>query len=205
MRSLLHVIVALGLSVLAAACGSAPTDPSPTPTEMSGPTPPAPAPMPEPVPTPTPRPGAGITSDSDLFAFVTQTQPFSTYALFPNLNADAEGILAASSAHQPLIRVSLNATAAGALKDGRLPRGTAFPDGSVILKEVLTGRTPTVYAIMYRDRNNANAGNGWLWAEIRPSGSVEYSIARRGAACAGCHSLGDGPQNDLVRIFERQR
>src|SRR5262249_58896372 len=158
------------------------------------PAPPAP-------PTPT-----GIGSDSALFTLVTETQPFSTYTLFPNLDADADGILAASSAHQPLIRVSLNATAASVLRNGRLPAGTTFPDGSVIFKEVLTsGRTPSVYAVMYRDRTNANAGNGWLWAELRPNGGVEYSIANRGGACTGCHLLGRGSQNDSVRIFERQR
>lgn len=147
-----------------------------------------------------------IASDSALFALVTQTQPFSTYRPFPNLSAGADGILVASSAHQPLIRVSLNATAADALQNGKLPAGSTFPDGSVIFKEVLTGsRTLDVYAIMYKDRTNTLAGNGWLWAEYRASGSVVFSIANRGSACTSCHALEQGPRNDFVRIFERQR
>ena len=66
------------------------------------------------------------------------------------------------------------------------------------------GATVT-YAIMYKSADSRLAGNGWLWAEINPNGSVGYSISNRGAACTGCHSLERGPQNDSVRTFERQR
>ena len=198
-RRRLYIVAVAALGTFAAsACSSNPTTPTPAPFETASPTtsPPAPAP-PAPI---------GIVSDSALFTFVTQMQPFSTYTLFPNLDAGADGILPASSAHQPLIRVSLNATAASALRDGRLPTGATFPDGSVIFKEVLTsGRMPSVYAVMYRDRANANAGNGWLWAELRPNGGVDYSIANHGSACTGCHLLGRGSLNDSVRVFERQR
>ena len=195
----LSLVVAMGLAVFAAgACQSSPTVVSPTP----APNPAQPGEPAPPAPTPSPR----ITSDSALFAFVTQSQPFAAYAPFPALNAAPDGTLVASSAHQPLIRVSLNATAAGALQNGRLPAGTAFPDGSVIFKEVLTsGRQVNLFAVMYKDRTNTNAGNGWVWAELRPNGGIEYSMANRGSACTGCHSLDRGPQNDFVRIFERQR
>ncbi len=197
-RRRLDVVAVAALATLAAACSSNPTTPTPAPSETASP--------PTPPPTPVPPAPTGIVSDSALFTFVTQTQPFSTYTLFPNLDAGADGILTASSAHQPLIRVSLNVTAASALRDGRLPPGGTFPDGSVLFKEVLSnGRTPSVYAVMYRDRANAQAGNGWLWAELRPNGGVDYSIANRGGACTGCHLLGRGSQNDSVRIFERQR
>ena len=111
----LSLVVAMGLAVFAAgACQSSPTIVSPTPN---------PAQPGEPAPVPSPR----ITNDAALFAFVTQSQPFATYAPFPALDAAPDGTLIASSAHQPLIRVSLNATAAGALQNGRLPAGTAFP------------------------------------------------------------------------------
>ena len=190
-------MLALSVATLATgACTSDGTVTSPTPPEPASPAPPPPAPA------PTER----IVSDSAFFTLVTQTQPFSTYTRFPNLNTDSDGILVASSAHQPLIRVSTNATAASALQNGRLPSGTSFPDGSVIFKEVLTdGRLASVYAVMYKDRTNTNAGNGWLWAEYRPDGGVVFSITNRGSACTGCHSLAQGPQNDFVRIFERQR
>src|SRR5262245_56257559 len=102
--------------------------------------------------TPAPTSNSRITSDADLFALVTRTEPFDRYALFPSLNVGADGTLAASSAHQPVIRVRLNGTAAATLQNSRLPAGTRFSDGAVILKEVLTSSGETsVYAVMYKD------------------------------------------------------
>ena len=147
----------------------------------------------------------GITSDSAFFALVTQTEPFGLYTLFPNLAGNTTGILSGSSAHQPRIRVSMNAKAFGVLQNGRLPSGTTFPDGSIVFKEVLaTSGVTSIYTVMYKDRSNSLAGSGWLWAEYRPGGGTEYSVTNRGGACTGCHSLDQGPQNDFVRSFERQ-
>ena len=88
----------------------------------------------------------------------------------------------------------------------RLGSLAGYPfDGPRLLAGWTPSPGPAVYAIMYKDSKNANAGGGWLWAEIRPDGRVDYSITGRGGACTGCHSLNDGPRNDLVRIFERQR
>lgn len=176
-------LVLLSMSLCASACGSKPS--AMAPTVMSG--------------------SVGIDSDSALFRLVTSTQPFAAYTRFPNLDAGADGILTATSAHQPLIRVSMNATAAGALQNGKLPAGATFPDGSIIFKEVLTGGSANLYAIMYKDRANPRAGNGWLWAEHRPDGGVVFSMTNQGIGCTSCHSLEQGPRNDFVRIFERQR
>ena len=190
-RRLLLALV--GAAALTAACATPSTLPS-------APSEPAATPSPAPAPATT-----AIATDRALFSLVTDTQPFSAYPLFPNLNAGSDGILTASSAHQPLIRVRLNAMAAAALQNGRLPSGAEFPDGSVIFKEVLSNsRQADVFAVMYKDRSNANAGNGWLWAEYRPGGDVVFSITNRGNACTACHSLDRGPANDFVRIFERQ-
>jgi hypothetical protein len=60
-----------------------------------------------------------ISSDVELFTFVTQTQPFRSYTPFPNLITSADGTLPASSAHQAVIRVSMNDIAAGALQNGK--------------------------------------------------------------------------------------
>ncbi len=160
-----------------------------TPLASSGPTAPAP-----------------ITTDADLFALVTQTEPFLNYALFPNAEDVVTGTLNGSSAHAPLVRTSLNATARGALQDGRLMPGGTFPDGSVIFKEVRSsGGAVVTYAVMYKSPASRLAGNGWVWAEFSPGGSVGYTVMNRGAACTGCHSLELGRRNDSVRTFERQR
>lgn len=114
-------------------------------------------------------------------------------------------IRSGTSAHQPVVRVSLNAAGYAVLQDGRLPAGSRFPSGSVIFKEVLsTTGAVDLYTIMYKDPQNPLSSNGWLWAEYRPDGAVMYSVSNRGGACTSCHSLAQGPRNDFVRTFERQ-
>ncbi len=162
-------------------------------------------------PSPTgPPPGPGgnlIADDAALFRLVTQTEAFAGYTLFPNADPVTTGTLTGSNAHRPMIRVSLNARALGVLQNGRLPSGARFPDGSVVFKEILggSGGTASAYAVMYKAGADTRAGNGWLWAEFSPGGAVGYSITNRGSACTACHQLDQGPQNDSVRTFERQR
>lgn len=151
--------------------------------------------------------GPAIRDDAGLFGLFTVTDPHGTYTVFPNTDAFTTGRLNGSEAHRPVIRVVLNATAAGALVDGRLGPGSRFPEGSIIVKEIRsTANAPTtLYAVMVKDRANALAGDGWLWAEYGPSGSVAYPVSSRGGACTSCHLRENGPANDLVRTFERQR
>jgi hypothetical protein len=145
-----------------------------------------------------------ISSDAQLFGVVTQVQPFASYSLFPDVDSVASGTLNGSTAHRPLVRVSMNATALGALQADTLPAGTSFPDGSIIFKQIISGAQTSLYAIIYKDKNNPLASNGWLWAEFLPDGTPFISLTRKGANCTGCHSLECGPQHDFVRTFERQ-
>lgn len=147
----------------------------------------------------------GVTTDAQLFTLITETEPFGDYELFPNADSVAAGTLDGSEAHRPLVRVSLNSTAQSALVDGRLPEGGSFPDGSIVFKRVTFSDRPTVYAVMYKDRDNPLSGRGWLWAEFEEDASVIYSIGLKGPGCVNCHVRQDGPSNDLVRTFERQR
>lgn len=145
--------------------------------------------------------------DVSLFRFVSGTNPFGGYTLFPGAEEFTDGRLNGSEAHRPTVRVSLNSTALGALRDGRLPAGAVFPAGSVVFKEVSPrpGAAATTYAVMYKDATHPLAGDGWVWAEFSPTGSVIYSVANRGAACISCHQREQGPRHDLVRTIERQR
>jgi hypothetical protein len=156
-------------------------------------------------PTPQSTTSTHISTDAQLFAFVTQAQPFAIHSLFPNADSVTTGTLNGSNAHQPQVRVSMNARARNALGGGRLPSGAVFPDSSVIFKQIRTGGVTTLYAVLFKDKNNPLAENGWLWAEYAPDGSVVVSIQQRGASCVTCHSREQGPQNDFVRTFERQR
>jgi hypothetical protein len=155
---------------------------------------------------PSSQSSSGISSDAALFTLISQTEPFSGYTLFPNADAVTSGTLNGSTAHQPMVRVSINARALSALQNGKLPAGAKFPDGSVILKEVRNSNGATFeMTVMYKDSANSSAGNGWLWAAFSPTGNVAYSIAGRGNECTSCHSRERGPQNDSVRTFERQK
>ena len=150
---------------------------------------------------------SGIRDDAAFFRQISQTDPLTRYTVFPNADEFTTGRLIGSEAHRPVIRVSLNATAASALQNGRLASGASFPDGSIVLKEIRSSMTtaPSLYAVMMKDRGNALAGDGWLWAEYGPTGSVTFSVSNRGSVCTSCHRREQGPRNDLVRSFERQQ
>ena len=131
-----------------------------------------------------------VSTDAQLFSVVTEAEPFTSYVLFPEVDSVTSGTLNGSTAHRLFVRVSMNATALGALRSGTLPTGASFPDGSIIFKQIRdSSQTPILYAIEYKDRTNPFAANGWLWAEIEPDGTPFISLTRKGANCIGCHSL----------------
>lgn len=156
---------------------------------------------------PSPDSGETVRDDNSLFRAITQSDPFTGYTPFPNADELTEGRLNGSEAHRPIVRTSLNARALAALQNGRLPDGSQFPAGSIVFKEIRprADAAPTTYAVMYKDPGNPLAGNGWLWAEFAPNGSVGFSTSNRGIGCTSCHLREQGPRNDLVRTFERQR
>ena len=146
-----------------------------------------------------------VGQDGQLFALITQLEPFSTYTLFPRADSITTGTLNGSAAHQPFVRVSMNATAFNALQGDTLPPGGSFPEGSIILKEIRSNGQTILYAVLHKNSNNPFAGNGWLWAEYEPDGTPFFSVTNRGAGCIACHSREQGPLHDFVRTFERQR
>src|SRR5262245_48521496 len=89
--------------VATAACLSCGNDQS----TVAGPSPPVVPASPGPEPSPAPGTQTAVTTDAQLFALIATTDPFSAYRVFPN----ADEIAVGTSAHQPLVRTSLNATA----------------------------------------------------------------------------------------------
>lgn len=90
-----------------------------------------------------------------------------------------------SGAHGPhgTFKLRFNSIAYNALTDqGKLPSGSSFPEGSLLIKDVYSGSSLTLYAIMYKK------SNAWLWAEIEPGGSILHSINAAESICTGCHS-----------------
>ena len=138
----------------------------------------------------------GVT-DKALFDLVTNSSLFYYQGNASYLASDP------SSPHDKFMRVNFNAKALSALgPDGKLPQGSTFPDSSLIIKETSTTQAGSLklYAVMYKMPKASNAGNGWVWAEYKPGGSVVFGAGNKGSNCISCHSA--GKHRDLVRVFD---
>ena len=90
----------------------------------------------------------------------------------------------------PYLRTRYNATAATVLDStGRVVTDTIFPQGSLIVKDLMNDATTLErYAIMLkRSSDPAADADGWVWGYIFPDGEVIVSAADQGAACRNCH------------------
>ncbi len=129
-------------------------------------------------------------------------------ALFDQVNAGGytyfnNGDLLSGAPPSPhgSFKLRFNATAQSALDStGRLPAGSTFPNGSIIVKEIFSGSSISLLAVMKKDPSNTNAGAGWLWAEYRTNGDVAFDISKKGDGCISCHS--GTPNRDLTRTFD---
>jgi hypothetical protein len=83
---------------------------------------------------------------------------------------------------------------------GRLPQGATFDNGSVIVKEVYSGGSLSLYAVMKKDPDSKFSSNGWLWAEFGTDGKDIFSISKKGDGCVSCHKA--TPNRDLARSFD---
>ena len=137
-----------------------------------------------------------IDDDNALFALIGQ----SGYAYYVGTPGITAGV--GNSPHG-FERVRFNATAKAALDTtGKLPSGSSFPTGSVIVKEIYTSATGSLnlYAVMKKDPSSSVSVSGYQWAEIKPDGSATFSTGKKGNGCISCHS-GSG-NRDLVRTFD---
>lgn len=132
-------------------------------------------------------------ADKELYAEI-KAGGFSYYQNGATLSA------AAASPHGAF-KLRFNAVALASLDStGELSVGHIFPTGSVLVKEVYNGTNLSLYAIMKKDPLNSNAGNSWIWAELKVDGSAQFSTGKKGDGCISCHS--DTPNRDLVRTFD---
>lgn len=98
-------------------------------------------------------------------------------------------------------KLKFNQTALNALgTDGKLPAGQTFPDGSVIVKEIYSGGSVTLYAVMKKDPKSKFASNKWVWGEYKPDGNVVIGVNKEGKDCVSCHT--SGITRDLTRSFD---
>ena len=108
---------------------------------------------------------------------------------------------AASPSPHGSFRLRMNDIAQTVLDSmGELPAGGVFPEGSVVVKEVMSGGQIDLYAVMKKASSDNNSSNGWLWAEYDTDGSSIISLTNQGSSCTGCHS--QTPNRDFSRTFD---
>jgi len=98
-------------------------------------------------------------------------------------------------------KLKFNATASSKFDaSGKLPIGSSFNNGSLIVKEVYSGNTLALYAVMKKDPKSKFSSKGWLWAEFEPDGKIRFDVSNKGEGCVSCHS---SPTNrDYTRSFD---
>ena len=99
-------------------------------------------------------------------------------------------------------RLKFNEIAYNALdENGRLPNGSSFPEGSIIVKEAYSDSNGVLieYAIMKKSKTNKYAKKGWLWSEIKVDGTINYPVSNKGQSCLHCHT--NPPNRDATRTF----
>ncbi len=92
---------------------------------------------------------------------------------------------------EPKLRTRYNAVAAAMLDaNGRIQEGAQFPDGSLIVKELLENDLSiSLYAVLYKKADNPDAdANGWVWGYLNPNGTVRTPASDKGSGCIGCHT-----------------
>ncbi len=96
-----------------------------------------------------------------------------------------------SGHEQPLLKTRYNEVAASQLDSlGRIKTGAAFPEESMVVKELLDGiGNIQVYAVLYKKSKHPSADSkGWVWGYYNKDGTVRISSSLKGKDCSGCHS-----------------
>lgn len=105
------------------------------------------------------------------------------------------------SPHGPF-KLRFNITAQSALDStGKLPEGAAFPEGSIVLKEVYNAGTISYYVAIKKSSKHENAAGNWLWYGFYNDGSIKYNPADKGINCINCHSIADNRDHTLSFVY----
>ena len=126
-------------------------------------------------------------TDKELYELSITTNGFSWFK-----NEDVLLSKSSGSGHpQPYLRTRYNAIAASKLdKEGKVEMGSIFPEGSLIVKELVDNSSKLVrYAVLYKSAGSSNAdAKGWVWGYIDADGTVAISASKKGGSCISCHS-----------------
>ncbi|MFN4852873.1 MAG: cytochrome P460 family protein [Bacteroidota bacterium] len=126
-------------------------------------------------------------TDKELYEMAKTTSGFFWYK-----NSDALLNKSSGSAHpQNFLRTRYNSIAASKLdSNGKISSGATFPEGSLIVKELLdNSSTLKRYAILYKKSGSSDAdAKGWVWGYINADGTVAEAASKKGTSCISCHS-----------------
>ena len=137
--------------------------------------------------------------DLELLNMARETNGFVWYK-----NSDAWLPKSAGSGHNyTSLRTRYNSTAATQLDgDGKVMANAAFPDGSLIVKELSNGTSVERYSILYKRSDSEHAdNNGWVWGYVNEDGTVATTAEEKGAICTGCHLQPDNIDYMLMNKF----
>jgi hypothetical protein len=139
-------------------------------------------------------------TDKELFEMAESTSGFVWYK-----NSDEVLSKSSASGHpQPFLRTRYNSVAATQLdSDGKIVSGASFPEGSLIVKELLDNEKSLArYAILYKQSGNKDADTqGWVWGYINADGSVSEPASNKGSSCISCHSQADNINYMLMNKY----
>lgn len=146
-------------------------------------------------------------TDQELLAFAAGPQ----FQFYKNDSSWLE-FTPRGGGHAGFIRIRFNPLATADLDVyGKLPLGSEFRDGSLVVKEIrddLNGSLSAI-AIMLKMPAASNSNLGWVWGEYEADGRPIVSAGSNGRACVRCHSVtsanspvrGDQGHRDFIRTF----
>lgn len=139
-------------------------------------------------------------TDQELFEMSKSTTGFTWFN-----NSSAVLNKSGGSGHpQPFLRTRYNSIAATKLDSlGRIIPGSTFPEGALIVKELLeNASTLGRYAILYKKSTSEDAdANGWVWGYINADGTVAVKASEKGNSCISCHTQSENIDYMLMNKY----
>lgn len=138
--------------------------------------------------------------DQQLYEMAKTTTGFVWYKNSDSLLGKSSG----SGHAEPFLRTRYNSIAATQLDaNGKVQTGAVFPEGSLIVKELLNNSsTIGRYAILYKKPgSDAADAKGWVWGYIDADGTVNQPASKKGSACISCHSQAENIDYMLMNKF----
>ena len=139
-------------------------------------------------------------TDKELYEMAKATSGFTWFKNSSSLLNKSSG----SGHPQAFLRTRYNSVAAAKLNsNGKIMTNAAFPEGSLIVKELYDNTTTLGrYAILYKKSESADAdAKGWVWGYINADGSVALTASKKGSSCINCHSQADNIDYMLMNKY----